>query len=122
MKLVLHGESISIQSKVRVRKRTRYVNCEQVFWQWRPGKSELCLKRNSTDFCKTCCNEKCWTFDSDEALRAAELCADRPRRGCPVDVRDTMIVGIMLVTQAKLATRNVRHFDDIASSVVNPWE
>jgi hypothetical protein len=61
-------------------------------------------------------------FDSDSAIRAAELCADRRRRGRPVDVRDTMIAGIVLASRAKLATRNVKHFEDIAASVVNPWE
>jgi hypothetical protein len=61
-------------------------------------------------------------FDSDSALRAAELCADRRRRGRPVDARDTMIAGIVLAQHAKLATRNVKHFEEIAPSVVNPWE
>jgi hypothetical protein len=61
-------------------------------------------------------------FDSDAALRAAELYADRRRRGRPVDVRDTMIAGIVLASHAKLATRNVKHFEEIAKSVVNPWE
>jgi predicted nucleic acid-binding protein len=61
-------------------------------------------------------------FDSEAALRAAELCADRRRRGRSIDVRDTMIAGIALASHATLATRNVRHFEDIAASVVNPWE
>jgi predicted nucleic acid-binding protein len=33
-----------------------------------------------------------------------------------------MIAGIVLATHAQLATRNVKHFVDIAASVVNPWE
>ena len=61
-------------------------------------------------------------FDSEAALRAAELCADRRRRGRPVDARDTMIAGIVLASHATLATRNVRHFEDIALSLVNPWD
>ncbi len=32
-----------------------------------------------------------------------------------------MIAGIVLATHATLATRNVQHFEEIASSVVNPW-
>jgi len=35
--------------------------------------------------------------------------------------RDTMIAGIVLANHAMLATRNVKHFEDIAKSVVNPW-
>ena len=61
-------------------------------------------------------------FDSASAFRAAELSADRRRRGHPVDARDTMIAGIVLASHAKLATRNVKHFEDIASSVINPWD
>jgi predicted nucleic acid-binding protein len=61
-------------------------------------------------------------FDSDSAFRAAELCAGRRRRGRPVDVRDTMIAGIVLASHATFATRNVKHFEEIAPSLVNPWE
>jgi hypothetical protein len=61
-------------------------------------------------------------FDSASAERAAELAADRRRRGRPGELRDTMIAGIVLASHAKLATRNVKHFEEIASSVVNPWE
>lgn len=33
-----------------------------------------------------------------------------------------MIASIVLAARAKLASRNVKHFEDIAASVVNPWE
>ena len=32
------------------------------------------------------------------------------------------IAGIVLASHAKLATRNAKHFEEIASSLVNPWE
>ncbi len=32
-----------------------------------------------------------------------------------------MIAGIVLASHAKLATRNVKRFEDIAAPVVNPW-
>jgi len=60
-------------------------------------------------------------FDSESALRAAELSADRRKRGRPVEARDTMIAGIILANHATIATRNVKHFEDIAKWVVNPW-
>ena len=62
------------------------------------------------------------SYDETAARRAAELAADRQRRGRPGELRDTMIAGIVLASHAKLATRNVKHFEDIASSVVNPWD
>lgn len=62
------------------------------------------------------------TFDEAAAESAAELAAERQKRGRPGELRDTMIAGIVLANHAILATRNVKHFEDIAKSVVNPWE
>jgi predicted nucleic acid-binding protein len=56
------------------------------------------------------------------ARRAAELAAERQRRGRPGELSDTMIAGIVLASRATLATRNAKHFDDIAKMVVNPWD
>jgi predicted nucleic acid-binding protein len=60
-------------------------------------------------------------FDAASAQYAADLMAARQKRGRPGDLRDTMIAGIVLSSHATLATRNVRHFQDISTSVVNPW-
>lgn len=60
-------------------------------------------------------------FDINAAAHAAQLAADRKTRGRPVDMRDTFIAGIALARRATLATRNVRHFDDLSVPVVNPW-
>lgn len=61
-------------------------------------------------------------FDSAAAAQAAALMAARQKKGLPGELRDTMIAGIVLATHATLATRNVRHFEDRAISVMNPWE
>jgi hypothetical protein len=61
-------------------------------------------------------------FDSESAELAAGVFAERQMRGRPGELRDTMIAGIVLASRAKLATRNVKHFEEIASSLVNPWE
>lgn len=60
-------------------------------------------------------------FDMAAAQRAAELEAACRKQGRPRDPRDTMIAGIVLALHATLATRNVKHFEEIAKSVVNPW-
>jgi predicted nucleic acid-binding protein len=60
-------------------------------------------------------------FDRAAAEEAAKLMADRRRSGRPVDSRDTMIAGIAIAQHATLATRNVRHFDDLSGRVVDPW-
>lgn len=61
-------------------------------------------------------------FDTAAAARAAGLAAERKRQGRPVDIRDTFIAGIALAYGASIATRNVRHFDDLSVPVINPWE
>jgi predicted nucleic acid-binding protein len=60
-------------------------------------------------------------FDSNAATEATVLAAQRKARGRPVDMRDTFIAGIALARRATLATRNVRHFDDLSVAVVDPW-
>ncbi|QKE37964.1 type II toxin-antitoxin system VapC family toxin [Ferrovum myxofaciens] len=60
-------------------------------------------------------------FDANAASRAALLAAQRKEQGRPVDMRDTFIAGISLARRATLATRNLRHFDDLPITVVNPW-
>ena len=61
-------------------------------------------------------------FDMLAAQHAADLMAVRQKSGRPGELRDTMIAGIVLASQATLATRNTKHFDDLSISVVNPWE
>ncbi len=61
------------------------------------------------------------TFDGAAAEAASLLSAQRQRSGRAVDMRDTFIAGIVLSRKAVLATRNTRHFDDIAATVLNPW-
>jgi len=62
------------------------------------------------------------SFDQSAATQAANLGAALKLKGRPRDPRDTMIAGIVLASRASLATRNTKHFEDIAKLVVNPWE
>jgi len=62
------------------------------------------------------------SFDAEAGNQAAELMAERKRIGRPSEVRDTMIAGIVLANRATLATRNTQHFEDLALTVINPWE
>ena len=61
-------------------------------------------------------------FDSAAATEAALLAARRQKSGRSVDMRDTQIAGIALARRATLATRNLRHFQDLNVPVVDPWE
>ena len=61
-------------------------------------------------------------FDASAAAQAAHIAGERKARGRPVDMRDTFIAGIVLSRRATLATRNLRHFDDLPVNLVNPWD
>jgi toxin FitB len=61
-------------------------------------------------------------LDERAAEETALLMAIRHRAGKPRELRDTMIAGIVIAHRATLATRNVRHFDDLNVPVVDPWQ
>jgi len=86
------------------------------------GRRREALETSFQEFLAEDLDGRILDFDSTAAERAAALAADRERRGQPVDMRDTQIAGIVLSRRATLATRNVRHFSDLSTEVVNPWE
>ena len=61
-------------------------------------------------------------FDEAAAEQTAALMDLRRRAGRTGEIRDTMIAGIVVAQNATLATRNVRHFDDLQVPVIDPWE
>lgn len=61
-------------------------------------------------------------FDRAAATSSAALAALLQRAGRPLDIRDTQIAGIALARRGALATRNVRHFQDLDIEVIDPWQ
>ena len=61
-------------------------------------------------------------FDAAAAGETAALMAARQRRGQTQELRDSMIAGIAVARRATLATRNIRHFPDLAEPPINPWD
>ena len=61
------------------------------------------------------------SFDEEAADRAADLMSVRQRKGRTIELRDTMIAGIVLARHATLVTRNLAHFEDISVPIINPW-
>ncbi len=60
-------------------------------------------------------------FDHEAAAEAANRAAERRAVGKPLDFRDIEIAGIVSSRRAKLATRNIRHFQDLGIELVDPW-
>lgn len=85
------------------------------------GQRKNILKERFEELLQKDLQNRVLLFDANAATQAAELAAQRKARGRPADMRDTFIAGIALARRATLATRNMRHFDDLSVPVVNPW-
>ncbi len=62
-----------------------------------------------------------FAFDSDAARVFAKIGAARGALGKPISHADAQIAALAQVRGAKLATRNVDHFENCGIQVVNPW-
>ncbi len=51
-----------------------------------------------------------------------EIMGDASRQGRAMSVPDGMIAAIARVNHAKLATRNISHFQHCGLDLINPWE
>lgn len=61
------------------------------------------------------------SFDQPAAEAAGRLAAERRRAGRTVEMRDVQIAGIATARRATLATRNLRHFEDLGLALIDPW-
>ncbi len=60
-------------------------------------------------------------LDRAAAEAAGRLAARREASGRTVDVRDTLIGGVVIARRPTVATRDVRHFDDLETGLINSW-
>jgi predicted nucleic acid-binding protein len=60
-------------------------------------------------------------FDASAAHAAAAIAAEQRGGGRIVEIRDVQIAGIARARKATLATRNIKHFERIGLTLVNPW-
>jgi len=86
------------------------------------GRRQTILEANFEEILRIIFSGQILAFDAASAGEAARLQANGKKQGRLQDGRDTMIAGIVVANHAKLATRNVKHFEEIAGAVVNPWE
>lgn len=62
------------------------------------------------------------SFDAYAALYYSKLVTTREQSGKPVGLADAQIAAICLAQQAKLATRNVKDFEETEVDIINPWQ
>lgn len=60
-------------------------------------------------------------LDMVAARNSGRIQGERKRIGRPVDLFDCLIAGIAINHNARIATRNTRHFSDLPVEVINPW-
>jgi predicted nucleic acid-binding protein len=60
-------------------------------------------------------------FDQVAAEAAAAMAADQRRAGRAIEIRDVEIAGIAAARRATVATRNVKHFEGLGVTLVDPW-
>jgi len=61
-------------------------------------------------------------FTEGAALIFGEIMGDASRHGRPMSIPDGMIAAIAKVNLGKLATRNIRHFENTGLELINPWD
>jgi len=66
--------------------------------------------------------DRVFGFESDAARVFSKIAAHRRALGRPISHADAQIAAIVQVRRAKLATRNVRDFEDCGIDVVDPWD
>lgn len=65
--------------------------------------------------------ERVLPFDTAAAEASAIEAARRITAGITIETLDTQIGGICIARRATLATRNIRHFDDLGIPLIDPW-
>jgi toxin FitB len=87
-----------------------------------PGKRRFHLETVFAAFLSNPLRGRIAELDATAAAEAGRLMAKRRRAGRDYQPEDSMISAIAVTRRATLATRNVRHFDDLPVSLVNPWQ
>jgi predicted nucleic acid-binding protein len=85
------------------------------------GRSRARLQRDFEHMLRQDLEDRIVPFDTAAAEQTAALMARRQQSGRTAELRDTMIAGIAIARHATVATRNIRHFDDLPVAVVDPW-
>jgi predicted nucleic acid-binding protein len=66
--------------------------------------------------------ERVLAFDRDAASHYAEIVSAREDAGRPIAIADAQIAAICRARGATLGTRNVRDFESVGITVINPWD
>ena len=85
------------------------------------GRRRKTLLANITGMLRDAFGDRILPFDRAAAYEYADIAAVRRAIGRPVAPFDCQIAAIARSRGMAVATRNVRHFDDIGLDIIDPW-
>ena len=63
-----------------------------------------------------------YAFDRLATVEYADIVIQRDRMGAPISMPDAQIAAICRVSDADLATRNTKDFENTGLTLINPWQ
>jgi toxin FitB len=91
-------------------------------WRLLDGRKKESLLKIIANMATDTFAERVLSFDVRCASAAGKLLADRERLGRPILFADAAIAGTALAYGLRLATRNLRDFDDTGIDLINPFD
>ena len=67
-------------------------------------------------------NHRIFSFDQLAAVEYADIVLRREMLGNPISMPDAQIASICRVLEYPLATRNIKDFENVSVTLINPWE
>ena len=85
------------------------------------GRRRQFLIEGWASLCRDFLQGRVWPVDHEATACAGERRATLVANGTNRDICDLLIFGIAKTRGAAIATRNVRHFDDLPVTLIDPW-
>lgn len=76
----------------------------------------------ATDALLLRCKSKFVAFDESDALLHGQLSGEAARAGRTLPARDSMIAAMAIIRNLPVATRNVKDFEGLGLTLINPWK
>lgn len=67
-------------------------------------------------------NHRIFSFDQLAAVEYADIVLRHDKLGKPISMPDAQIASICRVFEYSLATRNIKDFENVSVTLINPWE
>lgn len=86
------------------------------------GKKKKLLFKAATGMFEEDFKGRIYSFDRHAAVEYADIVIKHEKAGSPISMADAQIAAICLSSNYKLATRNIKDFNNTGVDLINPWE